>query len=91
MHLLKKLKVTLKESALETVTLLTDINEILQDIRIASIRHQVWMVQLANNSLKRETYMIINTQDCVIRPFQVPYLPYGVYALHRSLASNTLF
>ena len=44
MHLLKKLKVILKESALETDSLQTDINEILQDIRIASIRHQVWMM-----------------------------------------------
>lgn len=67
MHLLKKLKVILKESALETDSLQTDINEILQDIRIASIRHQVWMVWLVNNDLKRATYMIINTQECVIK------------------------
>ena len=40
MHLLKKLKVTLKESTTETDGLQTEINEILQDIRIASIRNQ---------------------------------------------------
>ena len=66
MHLLKKLKVMLKASAVETVTLQTDINEILQDIRIASIRHQVWMVRLVNNSLKRETYMKMGTMGFYI-------------------------
>ena len=41
MHLLKKLKVTLKETTTETDALQTEIGEILQDIRIASIRNQV--------------------------------------------------
>ncbi len=41
MHLLKKLKVTLREANSETDGLQTEIRETLQDIRIASIRHQV--------------------------------------------------
>lgn len=41
MHLLKKLKITLKESTVETDGLRAEISEILHDIRIASIRNQV--------------------------------------------------
>ena len=41
MHLLKKLKVTLKEASTESAGLESEIAETLQDIRIASIRKQV--------------------------------------------------
>ncbi len=40
MHLLKKLKVALKEGTAETDGLETEVCEILNDIRMASIRNQ---------------------------------------------------